>query len=240
MLQQSFSSDAPIFSLAYFKHIFDSIETTAAIDGSNVVASFDEMKENGMYWIMADFRIQFLTATLFSNDYNITTFPIDANPLYALRAHNIYNATGQLMAQSITRWVTMDIATRGLGRIPAHLIERAYEKESDYLHYEKMRLNKDFEATRFFNYIIDENDVDQNAHTNNTVYMKLCIESASIMGFDLSTLDTFSVQFKKESYKDEILVMNAAVTNNDKRQLAVRINNGDQNSEISLSEITFK
>jgi acyl-ACP thioesterase len=113
MLQQSFSSDAPIFSLAYFKHIFDSIETTAAIDGSNVVASFDEMKENGMYWIMADFRIQFLTATLFSNDYNITTFPIDANPLYALRAHNIYNATGQLMAQSITRWVTMDIATRG-------------------------------------------------------------------------------------------------------------------------------
>jgi acyl-ACP thioesterase len=181
-----------------------------------------------------------LDKDLFTQKYAIITFPMEANALYANRAHNLYNESGKLMAQSCTRWVTMDIATRGLGRIPTHLIERVYEKETVFLPYQKIRLNKDFSATRFFNYIIGAGDVDQNAHTNNTVYMKLCIESASIMGFELSQVDTFSIQFKKECYLNDILVMNAAVINNDRRQLAVRINNGDQNSEISLSEITFK
>jgi acyl-ACP thioesterase len=239
MLQQSFSTDAPIFSLPYFKYLFDSIETTAIMDGTNVVASFDEMMANGLQWVMADFNLQLLDKSLFTQKCSIVTFPVAANVLYANRAHNIYNESGILMAQSCTRWVTMDINTRGLGRIPNYLIQRVYQKELDYLPYQKMKLKKDFDVTRMFNYIVGEADVDQNNHTNNTVYMKLCIESASIMGQDLSTISNFAIQFKKESYINDFLIVNASLQKTDRDRILVRIDDGTGNAEVGLSEIRF-
>jgi acyl-ACP thioesterase len=240
MLKQSFVATTKLFSLSYFQHLFNSIETTAAIDGSNVVASFEEMEKQGLHWIMADFKIQFLDQHLFSAEYTIVTFPLEANALYALRGHNLYNAAGKLMAQSITRWVTMDIASRGLGRIPAYLYERVYEKEVEFLPHQKLRLTSHFLSTRVFNYRIGKQDIDNNAHTNNTVYMNLSIESASISGLDLSGIDTFSIQFKKETYFNDFLVVNSTIVNEGAKMVQVKINEGAQNAEISLAEIVFK
>jgi acyl-ACP thioesterase len=156
--------------------------------------------------------------------------------LYAIRAHNIYNAAGEMMAQSFTRWVTMQIETRGVGRIPAHLIERIYERELTALPYERLRLQKNFEVQRFNSYRIKASDVDQNDHTNNTVYMLKCIEAALSLGIDLKAMRAFSIQFKQETRLNSILEIQSAYNS---RLCQLMIKDSDTSAEVSLAEIVF-
>jgi acyl-ACP thioesterase len=234
MLKQTFHTDAQLFSLDFFKQLFGHIEVTAGIDGTNVVASVDEMKANGLLWVMADFKLVFKNEADFSSTYTLVTFPLEANPLYAIRAHNIYNAEGKIVAQSFTRWVTMQIDTRGLGRIPQYIIHRKYEQETAALAYEKLRLNKVVDVQKSKSYAIQSHDVDQNEHTNNTVYMIKCIEAALEFGLDLGLIKTFSIQFKQETRLHDKLQIHSGGS---LQSCSLKIVPISSSAEVSLAEI---
>ncbi len=234
MLKQTFHTKNQLFSLDFFKQLFDHIETTAGIDGSNVVASFDEMKANGLHWVMADFKIVFIDGANFSSTYTLVTFPTDANSLYAIRAHNVYNTEGKIVAQSFTRWVTMQIDTRGLGRIPQYIIDRKYEQETEALTYEKLRLKRVFDFQKSKSFSIQSQDVDQNEHTNNTVYMIKCIEVALEFGLDLKFIKSFSIQFKQETRLHDRLQIHLGGS---LQSCSLKIADVNSAAEVSLAEI---
>ncbi len=236
MFKQTFTATEPLFSFDFYKQFFDAIELTAGIDGANVVASFDEMKTHGLHWVMADFKIIFIPEFSFTKVYTIVTFPIDANALFAIRAHNIYNAAGDCVAQSFTRWATMQMDTRSVGRIPNHLIDRKYEREPNALLYERLRLQKTFEVKESSTYTILATDVDKNEHTNNTVYMLKCIEAVFNFGLDLKSIRTFSIQFKQETR----LGASLKILVGGKAPLChLKITDAHTSAESSLAEITF-
>jgi medium-chain acyl-[acyl-carrier-protein] hydrolase len=237
MLRKQFCILHQPSSIDFYRDLFQYIEETAIIDGENVVASYEEMKSLGLAWVMADFKLQRHLNKPWTSDFCIVTFPSEANPLYAIRAHNIYDKENVLIAQCFTRWVAMNIQSRSLSRIPSYLIERQYEREEDSLKYQKLRFNAYDQFEACFDYQITERDVDLNQHTNNTVYMLKCIETAIHQKIDVNCMDTFIIQFKHETYlNDAIEVMSATTANG----LSVKLRKTALDQEVSLAEIVLR
>jgi medium-chain acyl-[acyl-carrier-protein] hydrolase len=238
MLHKTFDFSTDLLPLQHFRSLFAAIEHTAVIDGTNAVAGYDDMKHSGLYWILADIKIHFVQSFAQQSLAHIETFPVEVNNVYAIRAHNICDTSGNLMIEVSTRWAVISVQTRSLAKLPEWLTTKHYEKGARHMPYHKPRIKSLNDYSHVSEFPVSKEDIDKNDHVNNIVYIQYIIAALSEHQIDVYSIQSLTVQFKGETYFGDMLLV-YSIYEWDAQRLNVKVLSKSSQTELCLAEIVL-
>lgn len=188
----SFSSDqfspAGIIKASALQYVFQEIGGEhAGAHGMGI----PEMVSEGLMWAVTKVRYRLYGQLRPDTDYRLVTYPRPRRGMLYQRDYQIFDQTGNHLADGISQWCIMDFVSRRIVRCDKDFVGEFSPIPILPEGFERFRPGA---LTPAGTYIITESDLDGNNHTNNCRYADM-VELAlpGQTGMD------FSITFSKET-----------------------------------------
>ncbi|MBK97720.1 MAG: acyl-[acyl-carrier-protein] thioesterase [Balneola sp.] len=182
--------------------------------------SFDitDMHAQNMSWVLNRLQIQIERLPKWRENIEIRTWPALGDSLKALRNYEVWDNKGDLIVQSISYWMVIDLDSRKPIRIPKDILTRKFSDRPHTLKPTKNRLRA-FDPSDAEQEITMQSyayHLDMNNHVNNTHYIDWMLEilqsnqRQSLRWFDLVFLNELSsyMPVRVQSKDDRIQLLN--------------------------------
>ena len=182
--------------------------------------SFDitDMHAQNISWVLHRLQIQIERLPKWRENIEIRTWPALGNSLRALRNYEVWDTKGNLIVQSISYWMVMDLGSRTPTRIPKIILTR---RLSDRPHTLEPTVNhlRAFDPSEAEQEITMQSyayHLDINKHVNNTHYIDWMLEilrskqRQSLRWFDLVFINELGsyIPIRVQSKDDRIQLLN--------------------------------
>jgi len=163
------SGQARLTALANF------LQETAYKHASELGVGYSQLESQGKAWILSRFRITVNKYPLWDENISIETWPRGIEKLFALRDFNVFNASGEMIANAATCWLMVDTNTHRPCRIPDDFLNIITRTDSVYPSTPgKIKNENDMQVrtARDVTYF----DLDIVGHVNNVKYIEWCLD----------------------------------------------------------------
>jgi acyl-CoA thioesterase FadM len=176
------------------------MEEAAANHACMLGFGLDAMREKNLTWVLAKMRIQFHGSLHVGEEATVETWPVDVERLQFRRDFLFHGADGTIPVRAVTRWAVMDIASRRLERMPAHMAELMPKSPRLALENGDIRFPPaGEESAPGPSFRVRLADIDQNRHVNNVRYIDFLLEAATVFGVPGNTLRRLDIMFRSET-----------------------------------------
>jgi acyl-CoA thioesterase FadM len=154
-------------------------EETAGCHAAALGLGIDRLAEGGRAWVLAKMRLRLSRLPFAGESFRVTTWPVRVERLQFRRDFLTYDAEGAVLARAVTQWVIINLHSRRLERIPAHVAALAPENPETALEDGDIRIPAlDEGAASGPSFPVRLADIDRNRHVNNSRYVEFALEGA--------------------------------------------------------------
>lgn len=154
---------------------------------------FEAMLASHVLWVTMRIKYEILRLPNLDEQLTIKTYPSGKNRMEYDREYLIFDAAGNMIIKGQSKWCLINSQTRRIEK----MIETPVLIDEEPVYKERFLKTEDFEP-KFLpdvNYQIKPDDIDNNGHTNNTVYAEMI---APILEQQNKTINFFQINFLKE------------------------------------------
>ena len=186
-------------------------QQAAALDSAQLGFGWKDLIKNNQAWILTHMQARALQTNIKLQDVTVNTRHVYSDRLLSRRQFTIYGENGTPLFEGSSWWAIIDIAKRRLVRTPQHLLDlnpaqpAALEPEENF----KVPLPAEAPA-HTLEIITREEDLDLNAHVNNTHYAAWAIQSVPAEIRAGKRLDRILLSFKNECRAGEKITVGAS------------------------------
>ncbi|TAF63264.1 MAG: hypothetical protein EAZ55_14235 [Cytophagales bacterium] len=172
-----------------------------------------ELIEKGYAWVLARLQMEIQHLPKKGDVFEIMTYPKAKDKYFIYRAFEMYNQQKDLIATAYTHWTVIDLKKRTMIALPDFVKEQMITALEDFKP-EKFPKFENITTPLISNtYQVQWYDLDQNMHTNNTIYLKWMVESMPIEVLQQKVLTKLEVMYKAESLWQETLLVDTQPIN---------------------------
>ena len=134
---------------------------------------YDTLRETNTAWILSRVHVEFPDTPLWREEITLRTWHKGLNRLFFLRDFVVTDNEGKERVKATTSWLVLNLETRRIVRDPKLMedgticTDNVIETPAD-----KVVMPKDKEPVFVMEHLVAYSDIDQNAHTNNAMYMQ--------------------------------------------------------------------
>ncbi len=183
-------------------------QESAALDSNQLGFGFKDLSKNNQAWILTHMQVRALQQNIPLQDVTVKTKHVFSDRLLNRRQFTIYGADGTALFEGSSWWAIIDVQKRRLVRTPQHLIDM------NPVQPESLEAEENFKASlptetpsHTLEMITREEDLDLNAHVNNTHYAAWAVESVPADVRDGKKLDRMLISFKNECRAGEKIMV---------------------------------
>lgn len=199
--------DLSLFALANFFQ--DAADRHAIFLGVGMPA----LAELGLSWVLHRMKIDVVRWPKIAEVITVDTYPSGLERVFVYRDFRVYDQAGNLIITATSTWLVFDTNKRSL-TIPANHFHSIFEPYKTFSFLPR--------ATQKFEFFKEEhalkklvmarhNEIDTNAHVNNSVYFQWMLEPLTAEYQDACMCDEVDIQFKKECRLDDVLTSSCQV-----------------------------
>lgn len=176
---------------------------------------YKTLYERGMIFVLTRTRSKIYRAPKLEEDIEISTWHRGSNRIQFYRCYSFLDASGELLADSVSSFALMDPQTRTLMRPKAFLEICENPEGSDLTNScedpNKIKFPENMTAAGEF--IVRYSNIDYNSHLNNTVYGDIICDFMP-GGMRNKRIKEFSINFLNEALLDDIIEMKTSLSEN--------------------------
>ncbi len=181
-------------------------QQAAALDSAQLGFGWKDLYKDNLAWILTHLQARALQTAIALQDVKLKTWHAYSNRLLSRRQFTVYGQDGTPLFEGSSWWAIMDIQKRRLTRTPQRLLEENLSLPDE------LEPEENFKAplpaplpSSTLQVITREEDLDLNAHVNNTHYTAWAIQSVPPQVRDGKRLGRLLVSFKSECRAGEAL-----------------------------------
>ncbi len=165
------------------------------------------LAELGLSWVLHRMKITIHRWPGLAEAISVETLPSGLERVYVYRDFRVYDHQGVLLITASSTWLVFDTVKRSLAA-PAAYFQAIFEP---YRHLPFLaRPTRKFPPLRSDNVLrtvlrARHNEIDTNAHVNNSVYFQWLLEPLSAEFLASNTCDEVEIQFKKECTRQDLI-----------------------------------
>lgn len=161
----------------------------------------------GLGWVLSHQHLEIFDRPILGDQIRIQTHPAGMDRVFTYREYQLFDAEDQLLAQSTTTWILMDIKTRKIAPFPSFVLDLL--EQSNALHQQPRaqqdRIGKG-EADYTWVHMPGYFELDFNGHVSNNFFFRWMLSALPYDFLVDRELTSFNVKLKGEAFaKDEIL-----------------------------------
>ncbi len=174
--------------------------------------AIDQLMAQGITWVLSRLRVKMDSYPRWRDRLTLTTWPSDANRLYAFRDYEIADTSGARLGAATSAWLLIDLKTRRPIRVPPNVAElpvRDRPRALDDAFSDRLRAPDAPENECRFT--VRVSDLDINRHVNLVNYIEWSVESVPAEIRNTRTLRDLLVEFHAEGmFGDEAISQSRA------------------------------
>ena len=167
---------------------------------------YDDLIVSNTAWILSRVHIEFIDAPKWREDITLTTWHKGLNRLFYLRDFILTDKDGRERVKATTSWLVLNLETRRLVRDP-NLMEDGTVCTDNVIETpaDKVVLPKDKEPVFVMEHLVAYSDIDQNAHTNNAMYMQWAMDAVDYSIASSKPVKEFTINFNHETKSGDVV-----------------------------------
>lgn len=181
-------------------------QQAAALDSAQSGFGFDDLHPQNLAWILTHMQVRALQKEIPLQPVTLRTWHAFSDKILSRRQFVAYGKDQTPLFEGSSWWAIMDIVKRRLTRTPAQLLSvRAPEADA-------LEPEENFKAplpaaapAATLEIVTREEDLDLNAHVNNTHYAAWAIQSVPRCARQDRQLDRMLISFKNECRAGEVI-----------------------------------
>ena len=181
------------------------------------------LKQEGLGWILANWRIEVSRLPLFGEKIRISTWCYEMKRLHAMRNFQITDEKGESLVTADSQWFLYNLNEQKVSRIPES--QQFYIEDTPRAQMGQMerKLAGTGDATQASPIIVSEQHLDTNRHVNNAEYVRFALLAAGELGHAID-LVRLEVQYRTMALLGDTLT---PVVYGDGNDITVSINGDD-------------
>ena len=186
----------------------DYFQEAAGLDAHKLAFGAEDLT-GGVTWVLTRMQLVPLVKTTVGAVLTVRTWHSFSDKLFSRREFFIENEKKEIVLKGTSWWVVIDVKTRKLARTPQSLLANNPAKP-EYVLAEHNPKAPDFSGVAPVNalpVIVRDEDIDSNAHVNNTHFIAWAIESAPRKIIGARSLKELVITFKHECHAKDKLAM---------------------------------
>jgi acyl-ACP thioesterase len=194
------------------------------------------MEENGFYWVLVNFKINFIRHPQYGETVILKTWPSGWDLLKAFRDFKGEDLQGNELFSATSDWMVIDrssirpMTTKELKFDFESIVERNIQ--------EMKRLKGALDMEEVTTIVVPYSSIDMNRHVNNTEYVRWGIDTMRVSTPSDRHIASFTISFMAEVFKDEELLLKRKDLDVDKIMVVgTKFNNG---KDAFVMEIGFQ
>lgn len=187
----------------------DYFQEAAGLDAHTLSFGSEDLVGSGVTWVLTRMQLVPLVKASVGAKLTVHTWHSVSDKLLSRREFYITNEKGETVLKGSTWWLLIDIHTRKLTRTPQSLLDRN-PSSPEFVLAEHNPKAPDFSGVApavSLPIIVRDEDIDSNAHVNNTHFTAWAIESTSAEVAGRLTLRELVITFKNECFSKDKLKM---------------------------------
>ena len=170
--------------------------------------SFDitDLHKENLTWVLHRLAVNMRQYPEWRETITIRTWPSSGNRLRAYRDFQIFDSNKNLIGNSLSYWLIMDIESRRPKRIPSDIIAMAPENTEHVIPVTEPNFREVNKSKRDNSFDIRKTDLDLNRHVNNVRYIEWAL---SCLPEEKKATD-IDIQFKSEAVSGDTVIAKAA------------------------------
>lgn len=186
------------------KEILDAFQNIAIAHAEMLGLGFDNMIAKNQIWVVTKLKYE-LTGTILPNKkYTLITYPKKKNRLTFDRDYYIYD-NDKMLAKGTSAWCVVNFETRSIVRPDFDFEGETYDILAFSEPLKKIVIENE---TKVGEYTITNQDIDNNNHTNNTVYSSMVTKVVNSNKFN-----SLQINFAKETVLGDTVELYACSNN---------------------------
>lgn len=156
--------------------IVNHMQNCSSFETFDLGASFDNLKEHGMFWVLNAWQIVFERRPAAYENISVSTWSHGCDNIFGFRNFVIKDKDDNLCAYANSIWAVADFKTGRPVKIPEK-VKEAYSSEPKLdMEYadRKIIMPKELEVKETF--LIKTNQIDTHMHVNNVKYIQMAME----------------------------------------------------------------
>lgn len=198
---------ATIFSIANY------FQEAAGVHADQLDFDITDLHKQGLTWMLFKMHLRVFTFPKRWQNVSVQTWPSSGDPIRAFRDYRLIDNEGSVLATGLSQWMTIDVKSKRLVRIPNSLKNFKAIPDNHNLDTGKEPIQDIPIDNRLFITTVGKHDLDMNNHVNNTTYIEW------ITGYSKEILQKkcteITIQYVSESLKgDQIFLSERRFDNN--------------------------
>ena len=191
----------PVTFLKYFQQ-------AAAMDSAQLGFGWKDLIKDDLAWILTHMQARALQTAIPLQNVTVKTWHAYSDRLLSRRQFTIYGQDGTPLFEGSSWWAIMNVVKRRLTRTPQRLLEENLSQPDELEPEENFKAPLPAqEPSRTIKIFTREEDLDLNAHINNTHYPAWAIQSVPAECREGKRLDRLLISFKNECRAGEELTV---------------------------------
>ncbi|MBN1389812.1 MAG: hypothetical protein JXA22_04115 [Candidatus Thermoplasmatota archaeon] len=163
------------------------------------------MEDNGLYWVLVNFRIEFSKVPSYGDAVMLRTWPSGLDLLRAFRDFKGEDLRGKELFRAASDWMVID--AKRMRPVMIKDLEFDFESSKDRSFGDMDRLKTAGEYTDLHIISVPYSSIDMNGHVNNTEYVRWGTDTARMEIGEGPDIDCFHITFLSEVFMHEEILL---------------------------------
>ena len=187
----------------------DYFQEAAGLDAHTLACGYEDLAGSGVTWVLTRMQVTPLAKATVGSKLTVHTWHSVSDRLFSRREFYITGEKGEVVVKGSTWWLLIDVRTRKVARTPQSLLD-GNPPNPEFVLVEHNPKAADFGGlapVATLPVIVRDEDIDSNAHVNNTHFTAWAIESAPREIVGGRALKELVITFKHECFSKDKLKM---------------------------------
>ena len=187
----------------------DYFQEAAGLDARTLACGYEDLAGSGVTWVLTRMQVTPLAKATVGSRLTVHTWHSVSDRLFSRREFYITDEKNEPIVKGSTWWLLIDVATRKMTRTPQSLLD-SNPPRPEFVLTEHNPKAPDFSGAApvaTLPVIVRDEDIDSNAHVNNTHFTAWAIESAPRALIGERALKELVITFKHECFSKDKLTM---------------------------------
>lgn len=179
--------------------IINYFQDIATVHSEQLGLSIDRYNELKVTFVLQKWEICFHRLPVLYEKVHLKTYPVGFKLFYAYRLFELYDSSGEIVADAASTWFLIDIEKRRPLRIPPDFYS-IFQVSKDPLRegYNNWDLKKELFPQKSVEFRVRHSDLDTNNHVNNVRYVEWALEAIPENIWQQKTIKELRVIYEQE------------------------------------------
>jgi len=231
------ASDIDKNSKLKFNELVNYMQEAAWNSAKSLGFSTYEMLRKNISWVLNQQYFEVHRIPEHGETIEIQTWPSGMDKYFVYRDFKIYDSNKNLILESYSKWVVLDIIARKMISVPDSIRETKLNiPNSINFNFKKIRSDASL-VTSEFPITVGWTDLDLNGHINNSQYFKWIVDALDEASLSQKSIKSLDIIFKSEGILRDVLASKVGFKNDN--HSSHNIVNIENQKELVLAEIIF-